>query len=77
MLGALEVLDYEVVHELCHRKEINHSARFWSEVEKVPPNYNVHRKWLKEHCTSFSPKTICGKTVAQTWQNGGTNLAEE
>ena len=48
-----EVLDYVVVHELCHRKELNHSARFWSEVEKVLPNYNVHRKWLKEHGASL------------------------
>ena len=48
-----EVLDYVVVHELCHRKEQNHSARFWSEVEKVLPNYNVHRKWLKEHGASL------------------------
>ena len=48
-----EVLDYVVVHELCHRKELNHSACFWSEVEKVLPNYNVHRKWLKEHGASL------------------------
>ena len=48
-----EVLDYVVVHELCHRKELNHSARFWSEVEKILPNYHMHRKWLKEHGASL------------------------
>ena len=48
-----EVLDYVVVHELCHRKELNHSARFWSEVEEVLPSYNVCRKWLKEHGASL------------------------
>ena len=44
-----EIQDYVVVHELCHRKEMNHSPRFWAEVEKVMPDYKVRRKWLKEH----------------------------
>lgn len=44
-----EVLDYVVVHELAHRKEMNHSARFWAEVEKVLPDYKRRRKWLKEY----------------------------
>ena len=44
-----EVLDYVVVHELCHRKELNHSARFWGEVERCSPNYKEHRRWLKEN----------------------------
>ena len=49
MLAPDEVRDYVVVHELCHRKEMNHSARFWSEVERVLPNYREPRKWLKDH----------------------------
>ena len=49
MMAPPEVLDYVVVHELCHRLEMNHSARFWSQVEKVLPDYKVPRKWLKEH----------------------------
>lgn len=44
-----EVLDYVVVHELCHRKEMNHSPRFWAEVERVLPEYKKARKWLKEN----------------------------
>lgn len=49
MLVPSEVLDYVVIHELCHRKEMNHSVRFWHEVEKVLPGYREQEKWLKEH----------------------------
>lgn len=48
MLVPPEVMDYVVVHELAHRKEMNHSARFWAEVEKVCPEYKKHRAWLKK-----------------------------
>ncbi len=43
-----EVIDYVVVHELCHLKEMNHSVDFWSEVEKVMPDYKKHRDYLKK-----------------------------
>lgn len=48
MMTPSEVIDYVVVHELCHRKEMNHSKAFWNEVEKVMPNYKDYIKWLKE-----------------------------
>ena len=44
-----EVVDYVVVHELCHRKQMNHSPKFWAEVEKIIPDYKERRKWLKDH----------------------------
>ena len=47
MLTPPEVIDYVVVHELCHRKEMNHSKAFWREVEKVIPNYKEYVEWLK------------------------------
>ena len=49
MMAPPEVLDYVVVHELSHRLEMNHSVRFWAQVEKVLPDYSTQRKWLKEH----------------------------
>lgn len=49
LLCPPEVLDYVVIHELCHRKELNHSPRFWEEVERSCPDYRVHRKWLKDN----------------------------
>lgn len=49
MLCPDQVRDYVVIHELCHRKEMNHSARFWAEVAKVCPGYGACRRWLKEN----------------------------
>ena len=49
MLCPEEIRDYVVVHELCHRKELNHSSRFWNEVACIMPDYAQHRKWLKEN----------------------------
>ena len=49
MLTPDDVMEYVVVHELCHRKEMNHSARFWSEVEKILPDYRRSRQWLKDN----------------------------
>ena len=51
-----EVLDYVVVHELCHRKELNHSERFWIEVAKILPDYRQQKKWLKDHGSSLIAK---------------------
>ena len=49
MLAPPEVIDYVVVHELCHRKELNHSQLFWNEVARVLPGYAEQEKWLKTH----------------------------
>ena len=46
MLAPPEVLDSVVVHELCHRKYLDHSSRFWAEVLRVYPNYAECRRWL-------------------------------
>ena len=44
-----EVIDYVVVHELCHRKHMDHSKAFYAEVERVFPEYKKCQKWLKEN----------------------------
>ena len=49
ILAPPEVLDYVVVHELCHRREMNHSQAFWKEVEKILPDYQERQKWLKDN----------------------------
>jgi len=49
MLTPPEVVDYVIVHELCHRKELNHSPKFWAEVERILPDYQIQRTWLKEN----------------------------
>lgn len=49
LLAPSEVLEYVVIHELCHRKEMNHSPRFWAEVAHICPDYKTHRRWLKQN----------------------------
>lgn len=53
MLTPPEVLDSVVVHELCHRKEMNHSKRFYAEVYRVFPEYDKWDKWLKKNGKSI------------------------
>ncbi|MDB5228627.1 MAG: hypothetical protein JWN78_2820 [Bacteroidota bacterium] len=49
LLMPQEVIDYVIIHELAHLKEMNHSPKFWKHVEDVMPDYKVHRKWLQQH----------------------------
>ncbi len=49
MLTPPEIIDSVVVHELCHRKEMNHSKEFYAEVLRVFPDYRKWNKWLKEN----------------------------
>ena len=53
MLMPGEVLDSVVVHELCHRKEMNHSAAFYREVRRVYPDYDRWNAWLKQNGTAL------------------------
>lgn len=49
MLAPPAILDYVVVHELCHLTHMNHSSAFWHAVGEVYPDYRTARKWLKDH----------------------------
>lgn len=53
VVGPLYVLDYVVVHELCHLIEMNHSERFWSLVSRYYPEYKSSQNWLKSHGVSL------------------------
>ena len=53
ILAPEEVLDYVVVHELAHRREMNHSKAFYAIVESVLPDYRRAQKWLKDNGQSL------------------------
>jgi len=48
------ILDYVVVHELCHLTHMNHSKDFWNMLASVMPDYQKCRQWLKEHGQELS-----------------------
>ena len=51
MMLPQDIIDYVIVHELCHLKHMNHKKQFWAEVEKVMPDYKQKRKFLKSQPT--------------------------
>lgn len=53
ILAPHRIVDYVVVHELCHMLEHNHSGRYWKLVEKYVPDYRERRDWLKNHSLSL------------------------
>ena len=49
ILAPHSIVDYVVVHELCHMLEHNHSAKYWKQVRTVIPDYKACKDWLKKH----------------------------
>ncbi len=49
VLAPLAVVDYVVVHELCHLRIPNHSRSFWALVEQHRPHWRDERAWLREY----------------------------
>ena len=53
MLLPEEIVDSVIVHELCHRKHMNHSKQFYAEIKKVFPDYDRCHRWLNENGRIF------------------------
>ncbi len=56
MMAPEPVIDYVVVHEIAHLREMNHSKRFWKLVADNCPRWRVYRKWLKAHETDLASR---------------------
>lgn len=52
-MAPFPILEYVVVHELCHLKTHNHSARFWRLLQSIIPDYGKRRAWLVENSAGF------------------------
>lgn len=49
IMAKIDVVDYIVVHEMCHMKQKDHSKRFWNIVRYILPDYKLREKWLREN----------------------------
>jgi predicted metal-dependent hydrolase len=58
VIAPLEVLEYVVVHELCHLRELNHGKRFWRLLDEARPGWRDEAGWLREHGLELSDYRI-------------------
>jgi predicted metal-dependent hydrolase len=49
MMAPLTIIDYIVVHELCHFNHLDHTEAFWNELDKVLPTYRERKEWLRKN----------------------------
>lgn len=54
VMACPDAIDYVVVHELCHRKHMDHSRAFWNEVHKVMPDFKRQKQWLEENSVNLN-----------------------
>jgi predicted metal-dependent hydrolase len=54
MMAPPKIIDYIVIHELCHLHHRNHNDAFWNEVDKVMPDYRERKEWLRKHGASLN-----------------------
>jgi len=54
VFAKTSIIDYVVVHELCHLKNKNHSKKFWKQVESILPNYKIYKEWLRINADSLN-----------------------
>lgn len=63
MLTPPEIIDSVVVHELCHRKEMNHSPRFYALLRSIYPNYDACHKWLKINGSAIMERAAASRCL--------------
>ena len=54
MMAPEPVIDYVIIHELAHLKEMNHSKNFWKVVAEHCPQWRKRKKWLRDHETELA-----------------------
>ncbi len=54
VMARPEAIDYVVIHELCHRKHMDHSRDFWNQVQKYMPDFKVQKQWLEENSVNLN-----------------------
>jgi hypothetical protein len=54
VMAPNRIVDYVVIHELCHLKQLDHSPLFWKEVERVMPDYAECKEWLKNNAPKLT-----------------------
>lgn len=54
VMARPEAIDYVVIHELCHRKHMDHSRDFWNQVQKYMPDFKAQKQWLEENSVNLN-----------------------
>lgn len=54
VMARPEAIDYVVIHELCHRKHMDHSSAFWNQVQKYMPDFKAQKQWLEENSMNLN-----------------------
>ena len=54
IMAPHRIVDYVVIHELCHLVELNHSDKYWKQVESLVPDYRERRAWLKTNANTLA-----------------------
>ena len=57
MMLPMQVIDYVIVHELCHLRHLNHSKHFWQLVAQYFPDYNEAKNWIKRNQSALHWRT--------------------
>lgn len=54
VMARPEAIDYVVIHELCHRKHMDHSRAFWNQVQTYMPDFKKQKQWLEENSVNLN-----------------------